>query len=432
MNLLLLLAARNKSSQKSKTPIHLNTAGISSEIKSIYWPVVTANDSNVSAGINDVVSGIDWWVQPILGENKFVNSGFENGIDNYSIHDSSNGFYGTVSATSAPGEFHSGSGAVKLVSGTTDRSVITRFSQDCVTIPGKKYVLKLWAKGDGVNMAHFFVYDRTTGLDITPQPVPLAGLSTEWKQFTYAFTAQEGQTLVRSVFYAPYVIGGTVWYDDLYFGEALPTPIDTHDNVNSAGISSLITDITWNLGPTELSFYENASSASLSNVITGIVWNVEQPNIWESYNPDFESDFDNWIKNDATNGNHGTASIATGAGEYYSGSKSCKLVGDANSNYNTDPWIHRDTILSPSTNYKLSFYTKGDGVNAGMIFIHDKTTNTYITPTDVSTGISGTTWQKFEYDFSTPAGASNVRIFLESSGKKGSVVYFDECKLSLR
>ena len=432
MNLLLLIAGSEDSSSRNRVPIHLNTAGVSQVLTGISWPVLNAKESANSAGMSGSLTGLEWWIQPTVGENQFVNPGFENGINNYSIHDSSNGFYGTVEATSVSGEYHSGSGAAKLTSGTTDPVNITRLSQDCVTEPGKKYMLSFWAKGDGINMPHFFMYDRTTDDNITPNPVPLAGISTEWQKFTYTFTAGVGCTLARSVLYAPYVVGGVVFYDDLFFGEVLATPIDTYDNENSVGVGSTVTDILWNLGPTEINAYENANSSSIDENITGIAWEVEQPNIWADYNPGFESDFANWVKNDSTNGNHGTASITSVEGEHYSGSKAAKLTADATTKYTTDPWLHRDTVLQPSTNYRLTFWSRGDGTNAGMFFIHDKTTNTYITPSDVSTGNATTTWQKVTYDFTTPAGASNVRIFLESSGNIGSVVWFDECSLSLR
>lgn len=646
---------------------HEDWAELDHSITGIDWWNVSPLDTYEDVNDVDVIHAlteISWWNAPVPGPNLMYNPGFELGINWYSIHDDTTGFTGHISAATVPGEVHSGSIAAKVVSGTTDTANITRLSQDCDTTPGKTYMLSFWAKGDGVNIPHFFIYDRTTSVNITPEPVAISGLTNEWMEVSYTFVAPEGATLIRSVLYGPYVVGGTVWYDDLYFGEVVPSdlgiseisssvsvehaisaigwalyatpvdtwehvveaavahavtgvewevipenlmsnegfendfdwwtitdsrngasgtisvasaagefhsgakaakmlsgninmateprlhqehelvagsrylltfwcrgdgvnagrfymydrttdtditptvmstgnattewqkveypfvvpagglnvrlllygseamygtvwfddfsivlspltplntspndavaglshlptsidwvgPVSTYEQVASVGVDGIISGIEWDVVAQPLDTYDEVNSASMTGAITNIDWEVSAPNLWADYNPAFENDFANWVKNDSVNGNHGTVSISTAAGEFYSGTKAAKLVA-ASTFYDTNPWLHRDTILQPSTNYRLTFWCRGDGTTSGKFYIQDKTTNTAITPTDVSMGNTTTTWQKVTYDFTTPAGASNVRVFLENSGTVNSTLWVDECSLSTR
>lgn len=413
-----------------------NAASCEHAISDIDWwtvPAIEAHDAVNSALLAHAITNIDWWGEPEPGPNEFLNPGFEDGLAWYSIHDDTlPGFTGQVTSTSVAGEFHSGTKGAKLVSGTTDPNVITRLSQDCDSVPGVTYMLSFWCKGDGINDAHFFIYDRTTEINITTEPVAVNNLTTGWKQVVYTFEAPAGATRIRSVLYAPYVVGGTVFYDDLYFGTYAVSDTETFVQRNAAALNHAVTNINWEVTPVPVTTYEQAVAAALTHAITNIDWEIPAVNLWASANPAFETDFANWTKNDTANGNHGTASIATAAGEFYSGTKACKLVADPVTYYETMPWIHRDTTLLPSTNYRLSFWSRGDGTNTGKYFVQDKTTNTAITPTDVSFGNTSDTWQLTTFDFTTPAGASNVRVFLQSSGAIGSTLWIDECFLGRR
>lgn len=78
----------------------------------------------------------------------------------------------------------------------------------------------------------------------------------------------------------------------------------------------------------------------------------------------------------------------------------------------------------------LVAYTFGNGSNDGGYRMYDLTnTADILSPAIKYTGIYGTDYQLFTFDFTTPTGCENVRLYFYSDTVVGSVVYFDEAQM---
>lgn len=414
------------------TEANHNTLAISSTPTAIDWETIVnqvyAADTPNSLSLTHTPTALDWYVEP---ENLIGNADFESDLQWWSKLDSTNGAYGTVSVSTASGEYHAGSKAAKLTAGSSNYAEYPVIYQGAEITAGKHYVFSAWSRGDGANAGVFYLYNYTTGQGITPTNISTNNATTTWHQVTYAFTAS-GNDTIRVYLGGPNAAGASAWWDDIWLYEGSIQTILAQDAANTAALTHTPTAIDWEEITSQITAQEAANTAALTHTPTAIDWEVSYPNLWESLNPGFESDLAYWTKSDSTNGLHGVVSITSVSGEYHTGTKAVKLAADTSTLYNTQPWVHKDVTLSPSTNYRLTFWSRGDGTNAGKFFVWDRTTNTYITPDDVSTGNVTTTWQQVTFDFTTPAGASSVRIILESPGTVGSVVYFDDCSLSQR
>lgn len=127
------------------------------------------------------------------------------------------------------------------------------------------------------------------------------------------------------------------------------------------------------------------------------------------------ADWDNWTET------AGDGAIAEETTDPYWGNKSVKLTAGATAN--TEITQAGITTIA-ATKYYLTFWTKGDGTNAGRYSIYDVTNAGYIS-TNQSTGVTGTSWEKFQVMFTTPAGCVQIRIELECPSANGGVAYFD-------
>ena len=112
------------------------------------------------------------------------------------------------------------------------------------------------------------------------------------------------------------------------------------------------------------------------------------------------------------------------------GSHSLKMT------HGTDLWyaprVTQDCSVTAGEQYRLSMRCRGDGTNAPHFTLFDNTHSTYITGnsnTAVTTGVTGTTYTEFSYDFTAPAGCSSVKIYLVPANVNGAVAYFDEVSL---
>jgi hypothetical protein len=118
----------------------------------------------------------------------------------------------------------------------------------------------------------------------------------------------------------------------------------------------------------------------------------------------------------------GDGAIAAETDNPYWGTESAKLTAGATANTE----ITQASITTiESTKYYLTFWTKGDGTNAGRYSIYDVSNAGYI-DTNVSTGITGTDWKKVQFSFTTPASCIQIRIELECPATNGGIAWFDQ------
>jgi hypothetical protein len=118
----------------------------------------------------------------------------------------------------------------------------------------------------------------------------------------------------------------------------------------------------------------------------------------------------------------GDGVIAAETTDPYWGTEAAKLTAGATAN--TEITQASITTIA-STKYYLTFWTKGDGTNAGRYSIYDVSNAAYIV-TNVSTAVTGTGWTKYQVSFTTPASCIQIRIELECPAASGGIAYFDQ------
>lgn len=114
----------------------------------------------------------------------------------------------------------------------------------------------------------------------------------------------------------------------------------------------------------------------------------------------------------------------------HSGTHAAKLTSGA-ANWYTPQVIHQMTV-TPGQKYQLSFWTRGDGTNAGKYAIYDLSNSSYLNSTaqGLTTGITGTTYTQVTTSFTAPAGCNSIIFYFLSANILNAVTYFDD--LSLR
>jgi len=84
--------------------------------------------------------------------------------------------------------------------------------------------------------------------------------------------------------------------------------------------------------------------------------------------------------------------------------------------------------IRPGTSCALTFWTRGDGTNAGRYQVYDVTNGAFIRTT-VTTSITGTTYTLVTYTFTVPDGCYAVNINLVCPSANGGIAYFDDVSL---
>ena len=84
--------------------------------------------------------------------------------------------------------------------------------------------------------------------------------------------------------------------------------------------------------------------------------------------------------------------------------------------------------VEPNTNYRLAFYARGTGSNAGRYRIQDFTKDTDI-KAEGSTGVTAATWTLVTYNFLTDSDTETINVQLLGPNSGSGTVYFDNIKL---
>ncbi|MFA6509515.1 MAG: LamG-like jellyroll fold domain-containing protein [Candidatus Peribacteraceae bacterium] len=92
------------------------------------------------------------------------------------------------------------------------------------------------------------------------------------------------------------------------------------------------------------------------------------------------------------------------------------------------PTVTQDVAVTAGAIYRFSFWTRGDGTNAGRYYVYDATNGVYIGAI-TQTGITSTAYTLFTYDFTAPTGCTSVRVSVIAPTANGGIAYFDDVSL---
>ena len=93
--------------------------------------------------------------------------------------------------------------------------------------------------------------------------------------------------------------------------------------------------------------------------------------------------------------------------------------------------IRQTIAVLASRNYRLRYYTRGDGTRDGRHRVFDLS-NIGDIIANTFTGVTGTVWQLSTVDFITPAGCISLFISFSGNPTSSAEVYFDDISLKLR
>lgn len=139
-------------------------------------------------------------------------------------------------------------------------------------------------------------------------------------------------------------------------------------------------------------------------------------------NPGFETAggggadvFANWTES------AGDGAIARDLAVFHSGVAGAKLTSGPNSNTH----IYQDFTVAPGETLILSFFTRGDGTNAGRWRVNALTTGVDLRSL-TSTAVTGTSWTLVTGKWIVPATVVTVRLYLYCPAVNAGIGYFDD------
>jgi len=109
----------------------------------------------------------------------------------------------------------------------------------------------------------------------------------------------------------------------------------------------------------------------------------------------------------------------------HSGADAAKLTGSGLPNA---VYVWQASVpITPGVTYQVSFWTRGDGTNAGFYSLYGRTNGQNITsgPWD-TTGVAGATYTQVSIVFTATAGAAELEVYLSAPTAAGGIAYFDD------
>jgi len=117
----------------------------------------------------------------------------------------------------------------------------------------------------------------------------------------------------------------------------------------------------------------------------------------------------------------GDGALADEGAIKHGGAHACKQTAGASAN----TYVSQTLTVTPNQTYLFLFWTYGDGANAGRYSVYDLTHTAYIiAPT--TTEWPWAAWNEFYNTFDTPAGCTQVVIYLQCPVANGGIVYYDD------
>lgn len=121
----------------------------------------------------------------------------------------------------------------------------------------------------------------------------------------------------------------------------------------------------------------------------------------------------------------GDGAIADEGSLVHAGSHACKVTTGATAN----TYVAQGITVTPGGIYTFSFWTRGDGTNAGRCSVWDPDHTNFIIGI-VSTGISATSYGFVSVSFVVPAGCAGVFLCFYCPTANGGIAYFDDVQLA--
>ena len=123
------------------------------------------------------------------------------------------------------------------------------------------------------------------------------------------------------------------------------------------------------------------------------------------------------------NENADTGTLVNETTLVHSGADAAKMTaGDVVGN--TYAWAL--ITVTPGATHQLTFWTRGDGTNAGRYRLYDHTNSAEMSGGATTTGVTGTTYTEVSIPFTAPAGCVAVRVYGYAPGANGGIAYFDD------
>ena len=131
--------------------------------------------------------------------------------------------------------------------------------------------------------------------------------------------------------------------------------------------------------------------------------------------------FDSWteVNVDDANGNKVEATATV-----HEGLVALKLTNTTDG----DAQIWQGVVTLPGAGYRLTFWTRGDGVVSGRYGVRDTTNGAWIRVFGV-TGLTGVVYTQVTYEFAAPAGCILVTLYFRANPAVG-VCYFDTSSIN--
>jgi len=118
--------------------------------------------------------------------------------------------------------------------------------------------------------------------------------------------------------------------------------------------------------------------------------------------------------------------LANETGSRHGGDDAAKIT--AGSAMTTHVW--QAITVVPGQVYTFSFWTRGDGTNAGRYAVYDVTNGAYIYNW-LTTGVSGATYVQDVVTITVPAGCISAYIMVCCPPLNGGIAYFDDVTVTL-
>ena len=121
----------------------------------------------------------------------------------------------------------------------------------------------------------------------------------------------------------------------------------------------------------------------------------------------------------------GTGALANETTIVHSGDDACKITAGGD----LDTRVTQTATVVAEREYKLKFWTRGDGTYQGRYDVYDTTNMAFIVAEDTPTGVTGTDYTEVTSVFTTPAGCVEVLIRFFCPTTDTGVCYIDDVSL---